>query len=239
MSKGSDLFLPAFVLSVVLFALGGGALWFTGDEEEVREVRVVGNEYLDTREVLALAGWTSEMSPMTPMKQELLRSRLLLHPAVLDVDFLHPADGVFEMVVEERKCAAIVSMGGQVYDIDAELQVLDSRRSRCLGVWIVEGRFELRGNRFEDVRLKRLVEDWLLLRSTHPELAARISEVRIRPGEGLVLFAQNEHLRVEMPKELRGGLLRLYGTIAYMEEMGFRRGLLDLRGEEALFITEP
>jgi len=230
--------LGLFVLSVVL--LGSGAyLLFRAEEDGrvVSEIAVEGNAYYTDQEVLELTDLSINRS-IRAAELGRLRSRLLMLPAIVDFSWKREGSRLILSVVE-RECAAIVRTGLSeelLFEIDYDLFIISENKVRCKNVPLVSGDFERSLDRFRDMTLYQLLAGFRSLKTEHPEMASRISEMRPGPAGELSLFTM-----AGARMELAGGLdsrniKRLYAAFAFMEQEKKFRGVFDLRGADVLYV---
>lgn len=246
------LYLSMLVGAALLLAGGGVLLWFAPPPPgPTRTIRVAGADYLTEQEATRISGLQIGATP-TDESLRAAERRLELHPAVRSASVERPDSRTVVLRLEERECAAIVRQapagatnqddGASVlYEIDPNLAILSENRVRCKNTPIIQGFFAREADRFTDQTLERLVQGLQRLRKAYPELGARISEARLNEEGGLTLFLAPARARVEAPFAFDDeALKKLYAAVSYFERGGYRSGVIDLRGAEAVLIpAEP
>ncbi len=232
-----------FVFAVVALIAGSVMLIFGPViPEVVQRVQVDGTQTLTAEEVRRIAGL--EIGRLYPDKElEQAEERLRLHPLVRDARVERRGSDGLRVIVEERECAAIIHgrVDGRevLFAIGRDLTILAENRVRCGGVPVLRGTFHRDAERFDDPGLRRLLESLDRMRRTYPELAARVSELRVLDGgSGLSLFLSPKRVRVELPPELDDETIRrLYAAVSYYENAQVDSGgTIDLRGDRGVVV---
>lgn len=233
------------LLAVALLLLGSGAAILFQRAQEAQPVLgivVEGATRYSAEEWIA----ASNLQRGGAVSNESLAAaedRLRLHPAVQDVD-IERRDSSLLIQIKERECAAVVRSELEpnlVFEIDPAGLILAENRLRCPNAPLLVGPFRREAESFTDPQLKAMLSDLQSLRETYPELARRISELRLRPEGGVALYLSPLRARVEVPVHFgeTETLRRLYAAVAYFERNGVRQGSIDLRGPDAIVSTQP
>ena len=161
---------------------------------------------------------------------------------------MQTASDVVTIRVEERRCAAVVRNdegdATRLYEVDIDLTILAENRVRCSNVPLIRGSFarenEDRMDRLEDAERARAVRGLDRLQANAPELAARISELRLRSSGEATLYMQPARIRVELPAPFGDAATfqKLYAAVAYLEKQPEPGGVIDLRGEGVVVLPD-
>jgi len=236
---GLDLFLAVLALfSLLLVFVGGFLLWRASSTGLVERVEIENNRYLTDREVLdllpPLEGTRIDGSILDGIAERLKRHRL--------IDRVEPEfkEGVLSIRIVERPCAAVIRTGDSLYDVDRQLHILsEGGRVRCFESPVIQGRFELRDDTIESERLKRMIDELVMLKQKKPELMARISEIRINEQNDLTVYITGARIRLEMKDDFsQENAKRLYAALSYFEKENYPSGVIDLRGADAILMPE-
>lgn len=233
---GKGMILYAFLFLILAAAAGLTRVVIFG-ADAVREISVKGNHYLSAEEVIALSGMEkgASLDLADVWKAEGL---LRLHPALGGADIRRLGEGRYLIDVRERKCSAIVRMGGRLFEIDDDLHVL-SLRPRCGALIVIEGNFILNDMTFSDRRLSEIMEGLKKLSALTPGLSSRISEIDMRRSESITIYAVNRKTKVELSPILdQENIYRLYAALSYLEKEGVT-GSVDLRGPDPVIVPRP
>jgi cell division septal protein FtsQ len=236
---GSRAYFLLFLAAALALILGGALLILEPYlPTEVREIRVSGAQYLSNEEARRIAGL--ELGRVYD-SDELFAAedRLRLHPAIESAEVRREGAGVLALVLKERGCAAIVQTTREpeiLFEVDGLLTILSENRVRCRDAPLVVGDFQRSTDRFNDARLAGAVAGLARLRSAYPELAGRVSELRMNAAGGVTLSLAPTRVRVEMPADFASDarLKRLYAAVSYFEKGGYQAGVIDLRGPDAV-----
>ncbi|MBX7057933.1 MAG: cell division protein FtsQ/DivIB [Leptospirales bacterium] len=243
MPRDQLLWIVLALLAALIIALGIFLLW-RGELQSraVRSIVVEGAGRFSSTEILALSTLRSG-APIDDQTIAAAEARLRLHPALLDVRIERRGEDL-AIVVHERQCAALVKPGSEdalIFEIDPEGVILAENRLRCPDAPLLSGPFRRQGERFDDPQLKQLLADLSAVRSAYPDLARRISEIRLRPEGGAALYLSRSRVRVELPATFGDALTlgKLYAAVSYLERRGLQQGAIDLRGADAVISAGP
>lgn len=227
--------------AAIVLLLGAGVLfWYSAQEQTsvIRKIEINKTSYLTADEILMIAGLEPGLSP-TDEALRTAEKRLNDHGAVAGVDITRTADGIVHIAVSERHCEALIRPDSEtvLYEVDSRLHIISRDNVRCVDLPVVSGHLRKKERRFVGLRLRRILEGWVRLQREYPEFSRRVSEIRLKPGGGLAVYLTGSHLRIEMNDELLGRAFhRLYAAIAFLEHEKHNSGLLDLRGDDALYM---
>lgn len=230
-------------LGMAIVLLSGGLVWLTYlifMPRMVVDIEVNGNTSLATAEILRLSGLkTGQVYELDELDRAV--EVLGLHPFIRDVDINRIRINRSEKLlikITERSCIALVQNSNKnniIYEIDHNLMILSENRFRCRGVPLIQGSFQKGIDRFDDVLLKKLVESWKHINSLYPNLASRISEIRVRREGGMHLFLSGRAIRIDAINHLDETAIRqMYGTVSYLESKNITRAVVEIRGQEVL-----
>ncbi len=219
--------------SVLMIAAGGGLLVYYGKTyTNVKQIRVAGNVSLTPQEVLAAAG-IDLTRPFTRGDLFTARNRLIEHPAIASAALQEEGD---ELVirVHERTCLAVLRVDGSLIDVDETGRVL-FYDGRCSASPIVTGAFRVLDNRVHGEGLTDTLSALRVLRDGRPDLEKRISEIYLRKGY-YTIYVVRPAIEIDVPDLSQENIERITASLAFFEKEGQRRGRIDLRGKNALYL---
>ena len=203
-------------------------------EGKVEALTLNGNRLFSQEEVLELAAIRLGQDLDGDGLEEAL-SRLKSHAYIIDVEADFDGEELALNLVE-AECLAILETSRGVFDIGSGPVILSREFPRCRGVPL------LRTDVPTDLsltqpRLRGFFQFWSFVYKHYPELVGRISEVRVTRSGGLTLYSREPGIRIELPESPGpAGATRLYATVGFLEDQNIRRGLVDLRGSDALVL---
>jgi cell division protein FtsQ len=178
------------LLTTTLLLVVGANVWKTS--LKVRRVEVQGNRLVGTNEVLQLAQ-ISTGTPLYNADLSVIQRNVSSHHYVKDVVVERDLPGTVRVVVRERVPIAIVTRSETVY-LDEDGVVLPRTIAKTLfDLPVISGvpaalSMPL-GSRTKQEDVAEALEILSALRLLSRELSHNISEVRLRDGHDLVLFA--------------------------------------------------
>ncbi|MEQ8352552.1 MAG: POTRA domain-containing protein [Leptospiraceae bacterium] len=201
---------------------------------KIESLNLQGNRLFSQEELLELSGLRLGQQ----LNEDLLddaRARLKAHPYIMDVDV--DFDGQeLSLTLNEAQCLAILETSGGVFDIGSGPVILSREFPRCRGVPLLRTDVPTDLS-LSQPRLRGFFQFWSFVYNQYPELVGRISEVRVTRSGGLTLYSRKPGIRIELPESPGpAGATRLYATVAFLEDQNIRRGLVDLRGSDALVL---
>lgn len=204
----------------------------------VSTIEVEGARYLSREEILVMSGLSGHQS-LTGADLQRAASLLGAHPAVESATIEFVGAGTVSIRLAERACAAQLrdAADGLLLDVDAQLVVLSRREARCRDVPLISGVFDSTGARLEDPQLLIVMAGIRRIRELYPALYARLSEVRTQRDGTTEIFLSGSRLKLIVADRFDGDVVhRLYAGVAYLERERLRKGSLDLRGRDAVYV---
>ena len=229
-----------FVLLVAATAVLIGIKKMLGSEQTFtfEKIKVEGHQILSANEVLLLSGLASSSVVSTTQLRE-AAGNIKEHPAIVDLEFAHSDDELI-IRIQERQCFAIVRShaGVQMYDVDYDLHVISSDGGlRCGGSPVITTALSPDNGVFVSPALLALAGAWLQLKKDYPELASRISEVRLEPGGEMIFYVTGNRIKIILPAISGENFWqRINASLAYLDSSKITTGVLDLKGRDGLFI---
>ncbi len=203
-------------------------------EGKIESLELKGNRLFSHEEVLELA----ELRLGQDMDGDLLEqasNRLKSHPYIRGVDANFDGEKL-SMELDEARCLAILETSKGVFDIGSGPVILSREFPRCRGVPLLRTDVPTDLS-LSQPRLRGFFQFWSFVNEHYPELVGRISEVRVTRSGGLTLYSREPGVRIELPESPGpAGATRLYATVGFLEDQNIRRGLVDLRGSDALVL---
>ncbi|MCB1137794.1 MAG: hypothetical protein KDK23_03520 [Leptospiraceae bacterium] len=230
-----DLYLLLSVASAAFLIAGILLLLYPPvPEGKLERFSLQGNRIFSAEEIQEMSG----LRPGMDLNEEILEQgmdRLRSHPYIFEAEANFDGESL-TLTLNEAQCLAILETSKGIFDIGAGPVILSRDFPRCRGVPL------LRTDVPTDLSLSqpRLIgffRFWSFVQGHYPELVGRISEVRITRSGGLTLYSREPGIRIELPESPGpAGATRLYATVAFLEDQNIERGLVDLRGSDALVL---
>lgn len=231
-SERRNLFVFLILSSVLLVVAGAGiAIYYGKSYTNVKQIRVTGNSYLTSAEVLQASGLKSD-APMTRGDLFTARNKLLEIPAIQSV-VMQDENGEIVIRVHERLCSAVLRLDGSMIDVDESGRILHYD-GRCTASPIVSGAFRIQGNNASGEGLSETLLSLRSIREQTPDLEKRISEILVRKGY-YTLFMIRPPIQMDVPDLTAATVERITVSLAYFEKEGRQKGRIDLRGKNALY----
>ncbi len=223
----------------LVVVLRSTSLFWQGDI--IKEIKIKGQSYRTREEILQRLQWDKNETHL-PNHLDKLRFALFSDPVILDASF-HQKGSVLFVNIVERKCIALIAMKNnqRIHDMDTEGRILsaDKELPRCKNVPLVRSDFEkIEDGIVGDKNIKRLIMVLVKIKNAYPSLLTRFSEVRLNSGGGLTFLLSHSAIRVDVPTSMEMiTIRRLYASVAYLLSQKIKRGLVDLRGSEAVLYS--
>ena len=241
MEKWEPRFLLFLIMASVSMGSGIALLFFSSaswQKEPIKNIKVRGQSYLKKNEIFQRLKWKKGKTfPAHDLKK--MHSRLLADPIILSASFNQEGPTLYVDIVE-RECIALLEKKEkkQIYDIDTEGRILSRKGSRCMGVPLIRGSFEIDGSYFRGKNINRVIQVLVKIKKAYPALLKRFSEVRLNGEGSLSFFLLHSYSRVDIGLDADTMMLRrLYASVAYLLSKKIKRGWVDLRGSEAVLYT--
>lgn len=203
-------------------------------EGKIEKFELSGNIIFSAEEIQELSG----LKPGQDLDEDSLNrglDALKAHPYIrgAEADF----DGeVLQLKLSEAECLAVLETSRGVFDIGRGPVILSKEFPRCRGVPLLRTDVPTDLS-LSQPRLMGFFHFWSFVQQHYPELVGRISEVRVTRSGGLTLYSRRPGIRIELPESPGpAGATRLYATVGFLEDQGIQRGLVDLRGADALIL---
>lgn len=234
-----DRYRSIFAVGAVALLIPGVLILFFMDRSAalISGIEVYNNTYLSSHEIIE----ASRLKTGIPATESLLKQatdHVLELPSVESARIEYGGNGILEIRVREKQCAAIVRIGKEMIDVDHGLVVLSSTSVRCSGVPVIAGRYPIKDGRIKSERLERLIESLEDFRRDFSQVYRRISEIRMEGGGNLTIFLAGKRIRIRMHGDFtEKNSRRLYAALSYFEKKG-SAGVIDLRGPDAILLPE-
>ncbi|MCB1158593.1 MAG: cell division protein, partial [Leptospiraceae bacterium] len=137
----------------------------------------------------------------------------------------------------ERDARFIVNTGDNLYEIDEDFNIISSNFVVDTSVIILSGDFSFNPKNNKDTKFRDFAETVWENFGQFPVLMDRISEVVLgSDGEISIFIYRPMRMKVLMGDTLnRKQVRKLYSSLAYFEKKKNKVGLLDLRGDDAVY----
>lgn len=204
--------------------------------ESINKLVIKGHQKLTTREIVTILG----IQPGVSFEQfhlGTLENNLRIHPRVKDARISQQFDNRLFISIVERNAAFVVNSGGHLYEIDNELNIISTDDVREPALLVISGEFSHSRERFTSSRMADLVKFIGKMFADYPALKDRMAEINLSAdGEIYIYTYRPAKLKVLMGNTLDMTQVRkLYAALSYFEAEGKDAGLLDLRGEDAVY----
>jgi len=203
-------------------------------EGKLEALELSGNKLFSSEELLELSGLRLGQDLDGDLLDEGLK-KLKAHPYIREVDAEFDGQSL-TITLQEARCLAILETSKGIFDIGSGPVILSRDFPRCRGVPLLRTDVPTDLS-LSQPRLRGFFQFWGFVYEHYPELVGRISEVRVTRSGGLTLYSRDPGIRIELPESPGpAGATRLYATVAFLEDQNIRRGLVDLRGSDALVL---
>ncbi|MCB1165346.1 MAG: hypothetical protein KDK33_04275 [Leptospiraceae bacterium] len=203
-------------------------------EGTIRTIFIKGNR-LFSQEELQQIGGLKQGDTLDGDKLKDALQKIRAHPYIIDVDATFDGDSLV-LELDEAKCLAILETSQGIFDIGAGPSILSREFPRCRGVPLLRTDVPTDLS-LSQPRLLGFFRFWGFIEKYYPELVGRISEVRVTRSGGLTLYSRDPGVRIELPESPGPvGATRLYATVGFLDDHNISRGLVDLRGSDALVL---
>lgn len=216
-----------FLLAAALLLWGGQALLGIG------EIRVVGLQELQPREIIQAAG-VREGENLLLVSGDRIARRLAQLPLVEAVEvkkiYFPP---VLEISVKERKTAAVVLVGGGCWAADRQGIVFSRRDSMEQGMPVVTGLEEepTPGRPLPDPKQAEALR--LFLEALEQVPGLDVSELNLADPDNLLLFTvEGWQVLLGNSSAMKEKLVLLYESLPYLDPE--EEGYIDVRAEDRL-----
>jgi cell division septal protein FtsQ len=235
-SEGNSVYL-LFLISILMIISGVMLLvFFFSGSEKVREIQISGLKYLKESDVLEILSIKKDI-PLSGEEMDRAALNLRAHPAVDRADIKLLAGTLF-VEIAEKQCVAVLRNGDVLYDLFSDMMVVSSGPTRCHGVPLITGPFSPAEDHVKSEVLKETIRGLSIMTQEKPELAHRISEIRIESRKNSMIFLSDPHLRIEYTGDLTSSLIkRMYAAVSYYEkENHTAAGWIDMSGKDAILV---
>lgn len=146
--------------------------------------------------------------------------------------------GHLQISIQEQKCFFVLRTRKGLIDIGMQLNPI-SQTSRCVNVPVLSGDLPGPDGLNERPALVRFFGQWQNALTEHPGMTDRISEIHFDRTGGITVYMVHRQLRALLP-ELPGPLTfdKLSAAVYFVEEENKKATVIDLRGPDALILTE-
>lgn len=234
-SSRRQVYVVAGLVSVLLIGAGTGLVFYYGKTyTNVKHIRVAGNVMLSASEVLTAAG-IDLARPFTRGDLYSAQNRLLSHPAVASATLQEEGEEVI-IRIRERACLAVLRVDGSMIDVDETGRIL-FYDGRCSASPLVSGAFRIQDNRVHGEGMADVLSALRALRDGRPDLENRVSEIHLRKGY-YTIYVVRPAIQIDVPDLSQENIERITASLAFFEKEGQRRGRIDLRGKNALYLPK-
>jgi len=218
------------LVSIQLLAFYGPHEMFT-----VRKIVVEGNHQADAERIVALAG-AKTGDDLLEADLRAIAARVRRHPWVAKASVSRSFPSTLRIRVTERRPLALVA-AGEVFVLDDRGVLLPNNKPRLLTDLPVLTGLSVSGSDvgkpLRGEAASALLVALRALRARHPELAARVSELRWRSDLGVVAMLVGSGTEVVLgEKDFGARLDRLAAVLEYLDR---RRRLTEFRCLDARF----
>jgi len=231
----------AIVLAVGMsVAVGNASRWGrTAESFLLAEIDVVGNRVLTDAEVIGLSGLEMGTNLLTVRIGD-VESAVRRSPRVHRVRASRALPNKMIVTLDEKLPVALVAVGrGKVVEVSRDGVFLPAvERSASVDLPLITGVETAGGGApaADDVNsaLKLIVQ----ARDEVPALAAEMSEVRIAPGSGLVIYtvADGAEIRIGSGALNADGMKRLSMVLSDLRSRGVRAESIDMRFRDQIVV---
>jgi cell division protein FtsQ len=203
------------------------------------EIDVVGNQVLTDGEVIGLSGLEMGTNLLTVRISD-VEAAVLRSPRVRRVRASRALPNRMIVTLDETLPVALVAVGrGKVLEVSSDGTFLPAiERSAFVDLPLITG-VEIAGDGTPSAEdLKVALELIVGARDEVPALAAEMSEVRIAPGSGLVIYtvADGAEIRVGSGALDSRGMKRLSMVLSDLSSRGIKAESIDLRFRDQIVV---
>lgn len=209
------------------------------DNEHIQGLRVGGVNYLDTNEIVKLAG-VDRSIPVQKLNLDSIENNVLRHPFIAQAEVYRGEKGNLKIDISERIPVARVIVSDSIMYADSSGKLLAYHSGFMkVDVPVISG--VMRGTKVDKNKLWQAIGVIKTIQDSLPEINSLISEVQFATNQEIILFLTDNSVPVligndieKLPARLRK--FRVFAENILSQKGGNNADLIDLRWHDKVVV---